>query len=882
MTGRLTTVGHKERWAQVESVFTAALDTPPEARESLLASRCADETLRAEVRRLLARHDSLSAPSGRGAGFLEAINPDCAAELLDDGPDPATIGRYQILGRVGRGASGVVYLGHDPSLDRRVALKVLAPHLNGRPEAVRRFAEEARTASALDHPHIATIHEIGHTEDGRLFISMAYYDGETVRARLVRGPLPEHEAVRIAAEVADGLSAAHARNIVHRDIKPENILLTPGGACIVDFGIAKVLGGHTATRTGAALGTAAYMSPEQTRGAGVDHRSDLWSVGVVLYEMLTGVRPFEADGGEALIYGIRHDVPTPVTARRNGLAPALVQVVDLCLKKDPDKRFQSADALRSALLAPLPSSAGIVLAQLPWKRFRVAVAGVAAAAAALLAAPRGHKPAPQLIQVSTALPLPQHPGAVAILSMMEQRSAEPLEGRKYITEGIVGGIGDELTRGLSGTPGIRVSFRPSVRILAETGADVRAIGRRLGVTAVLKWDLRHNDSLISIDAELIGTSDGRKLWSQVYERPVGEVGAIPDEIRRSVATILGTERAGFGGSRRGPTNDLVAYDLYLRGRFAQSKWTPGGLDEASLLFRQAIARDSGFALAYTWLADVFMTAWSGAAADRLRRVKPMVAKALELGSTLAYAQRMAGYIAMWQDRDWITAERHLSRALALDSSDIWNYHFYASYLAAIGRTDESVAIARRATALDPLSSVTATQVGFYLFLQRRYAEAIAVLERAAQVDRIWWQKMPMTLGKAYLAVGRHDEAIAQFRQAGLESSHGFEAPALLAYALGVAGRTDEARALASQYVEKARSSSARPLDLIAVHLGVGDTAQALDWVERLPDDRGSRFYLLSDPIFDPLRESPRFQRVLEHLGLGDAAHQAALRPVADQ
>jgi Tfp pilus assembly protein PilF len=417
--------------------------------------------------------------------------------------------------------------------------------------------------------------------------------------------------------------------------------------------------------------------------------------------------------------------------------------------------------------------------------------------------------------------------------------------------------------------------------VAEAGADVRELGRQLGVTAVLKWSLRRRDSLVTVTAELVRASDGQELWSQVLAGQLQALGSIPEEVRRAV-----TQALGLGGidaeARPPPSYDAVAYDLYLRGRFAHSKWTPAGLDTAASLFRAAIARDSGFALAYAWLADVYVRTWSGAAADRFLRVKPLVAKALEKDSTLAFAHRTAGYVAGWQDHDWAAAERHLSLALALDSSDIWNYHFYASYLAATGRTEEGVAMARRATAIDPVSSVTAAQVGFYLFLQRQYDEAVAVLEQAMKVDTIWWRRMPVTLGRAYLALGRSDDAILQFQRAGLEISGGFEAPALLAHALGVAGRTEEARALASQYVEKARGSSARPLDLIAVHLGVGDTAQALDWIERLPDDRGSKFFLLSDPIFDPLRESPRFQRVLDHLGLGDAAHQAALRPVADQ
>jgi TolB-like protein len=359
-------------WPSVERLFAAALDTPAEGREALLDSD-PDDTVRAEVRRLLARHDALS----RGHDpFLATLDIDRAATLVEsvEPDDPPVIGRYEIVRRLGFGATGVVYLARDPSLARQVALKLLSPHLSHDATGIRRFTDEARAASRLDSPHIAAVYEIGRSEDGRLFIAMAYHEGETLRERIARGALPVAEAVRIAGDVADGLSAAHAKGIIHRDIKPENILLTERGACIVDFGIAKVAG-ETLTRTGAALGTAAYMSPEQTRGTGVDHRSDLWSLGVVLYEMLTGQRPFRADGGEALIFGIRYDAAEPVTALRPDVEPALARLVDRCLVKEPEGRYQSAANVLSALRAPVPSSAPALATRWRWAGAIVLVAG---------------------------------------------------------------------------------------------------------------------------------------------------------------------------------------------------------------------------------------------------------------------------------------------------------------------------------------------------------------------------------------------------------------------------------------------------------------------------------------------------------------------------
>ena len=859
-------------WPSVERLFAAALETPAEGRRALLDSD-PDAVVRAEVRRLLALHEVLS--SGHDS-FLNALDLNRAATLVDavEAEGPPAVGRYEIIRRLGSGATGVVYLARDPSLGREVALKLLSPHLSQDATGIRRFTDEARAASRLDNPHIVAIHEIGRSEDDRLFIAMAYHEGETLRERIVRGSLSVEEAVRIAGDVADGLSAAHAKGIVHRDIKPENILLTARGACIVDFGIAKVAG-ETLTRTGAALGTAAYMSPEQTRGTGVDHRSDLWSLGVVLYEILTGQRPFRGDGSEALIYGIRHDAPEPVTTLCPGVAPAVARVVNRCLEKEPERRYPSAAEVLSALRAPLPSPEG-TLAVRRWRHVGLAIGGVAviAAAAAVVAMPKHPSPEESLVQLSTVLPLPRQPGAIAIISPSDDRSFDPVPSGSFTPGCNTGDIHDALVQGLSGTPGFHVASRPSVRIAVEAGADVPELGRRLGVTTVLEWDCRPSDGLVHVDARLIRASDGRNLWSGAYARPIGERAEIPDEIRLAVARALGLGRGDSVGVPRRPTTDLVAYDLYMRGQFARAKNTPAGSEEADGLFREAIARDSSFGLAYARLADVSMETWSGAAADRYRRVKPLFAKALELDSSLAYAHGMMGWIAMWQDRDWAAAERHLVRALARDSSSVGNYYKYAGYLAATGRMEEGLAVVRRATALDPLSSITATEVGLHLYWNRRYPEAIAVLERALAVDTIWWQKMPIVLGRAYLAVGRNDDAIREFRHAGVQTSEGFEAPALLGYALGIAGRTHEARAYVTQYELRAYASSARPIDLVAVQLGVGDTAKALDWLEQIPGDLGSRFYLLSEPIFDPLRGSARFQRVLDRLGLGEAAKRA--------
>jgi serine/threonine protein kinase len=343
-----------ERWQQIEALFARALDCPADARPALLTGACAgDPALRAELERLLSAHE-------RAGGFLEQLDTGRAAALVDavgeEGAPGAAIGRYRVVRRLARGGMGVVFQAYDERLDRPVALKLLPPHLSADDAAGRRFVEEARAASALDHPHIITIYEVGETADERLFLAMAYYEGETLRERIARGPLPVSEAVCLALQVADGLAAAHRKRIVHRDIKPENLLVTADGAVkILDFGLAK-MAGQALTRTGATLGTVAYMSPEQTRGAPVDHRTDLWSLGVVLYEMLAGVRPFGGEAEQALVYGIRHDEPPPLREVRPEVPPELARVVHRCLVKDPDERYPNAEALLAELREGASSS----------------------------------------------------------------------------------------------------------------------------------------------------------------------------------------------------------------------------------------------------------------------------------------------------------------------------------------------------------------------------------------------------------------------------------------------------------------------------------------------------------------------------------------------
>jgi tetratricopeptide (TPR) repeat protein len=570
-----------DRWGRIELLFGDLFEMPAEDQHRALEA-VEDADIRAEVEALLTTHQELLASDG---GFLDELDSARASALLERSrpPDeePVTVVRYRIVRRLARGGMGIVYLAHDPRLDRRVALKLLPPYLNADPAAVRRLGDEARAASALDHPHIETVYEIGETADERVFIAMAYYDGETLRERIGRGRMSVPEVVNLGAQLADGLNAAHRGGIIHRDIKPENILVTKDGVLkIVDFGVAKVMREGLAS-VGLPLGTAAYMSPEQTRGEALDHRTDLWSVGVVLYEMLTGSRPFGGEG-EALIHAIRHDPPQPLSAVRRDLPALLVTLVERCLEKDRERRFESTDDLARELRSePRP------------RRRRVRIAAAAAMSAVLAAVflmrSEGEVAAPVVGEAAA-------PG-IAVL---------PFEVRGEDLDMWREGMVDLLSISLDGAADLRAIDSRTVlagwREAGQEGGEPNLarslqIARGTGARYAVIGSVLSSGSGMRLAAQIYALEDGSSLATLQVEGSPDSLFTLVDRLSIDVLAAIwqGEERPRAEiDLTRITTTSLPALKAYLEG---ESLLRRADFTAAAAAYERAIEADSTFAFA---------------------------------------------------------------------------------------------------------------------------------------------------------------------------------------------------------------------------------------------------------------------------------------------
>ena len=739
--------------------------------------------------------------------------------------------RYRVTREVARGGMATVYAAEDLRHGRTVAIKVLRAGAGARGMS-ERFLREVQIAARLAHPQIVPLYDSGEC-DGFLYYVMPYLPGESLRERLDReGRLPMADAVRVGREVASALDYAHRSGVLHRDIKPENILLHEGEAMVADFGVGRALSAAFAGRDGIsepgmAIGTPSYMSPEQASAdEEIDGRSDIYSLGCVVYEMLAGRPPFAGTSPRQTM--ARHVVEPPpaVRALRPEAPVALEQALLRALAKSPGDRFPTAGEFARALEgSPL-------------------VTGVFAG----VAPPRG-----------------TDRRAIAVLPFV---NASPDADTEYFTDGMT----DELIDALTKVDGLHVASRTSVFALKGRQTDVRTLGALLGVAVVLEGTVRKSGVRLRIAARLTDVRDGRHLWSQRFDRDVADVFAVQDEI---AGTIVATLRATLLGDIGDPTPrrytaDLAAYNLYLKGRYSWNKRTSEAIAEGVRYFEEAIARDEGYALAYTGLADCFALQldYRGVpVAEGMRRAKEFALRALALDETLAEAHTSLGWVLFIYDWDWEAASREFRRALELNPRYATARQWFSWSLMAQGRVEEAVAEGRIAAELDPASVSIRRSLGWLLYYARQYEAAAEQLRRAVELNPTA-EETHRVLGLVRLQQGKLDEAEVAFREAIALSTELAYARAGLAYACARTGRTAEARAILDRLYAEAKERYVSPVAFVTVHLGLGDTDQAFAWLERAREERrGWLCYLRAEPLLDEVRGDPRFGKLLQVMRL---------------
>ena len=780
-----------------------------------------------------------------------------------------TLGHYLILEKAGAGGMGVVYRAHDQNLQRDVALKVLSSGTLSGEVARLHFHKEAMALAKLNHPNIETVYEFG-SLDGIDFLVMEYLPGKTLADRLAKGSLPEKEVIALGMQITAALGEAHDRGIVHRDLKPKNIAITDRGqAKVLDFGLAKLLRPDkhattdTLTQTQAAAGTLPYMSPEQLRGEPVDARSDIYSIGAVLYEMATSQRAFAGDLPSRIIDGILHQPPLSPRAINRGISAELERIILKCLEKETENRFQSTKELEidlRRLVSPAAASAVRSVATprslSPWTF--VQAAGVLLATAAIVFGIFGRR---IWSTAHTGIPRIQSLAVLPLVNLSGDSSQE------YFADGMT----EELITEMGQIGMLRVISRTSVMQYKGVRRPLPQIARELNVDAIVEGSVERVGDRVRISAQLIHAPTDRHVWSRSYEREMQNVLAMQGEVAQAIVAEIRTNVSPRKQASQASARDIdpQAYELYLKGRYFWNKRTDEGLRKALEYFQSAVSKDPRDPRGHAGIADSYlMLAEYGTfpARDAVPKAKAAALKALELDDSLAEAHASLAALKEDYDWDWPGAEKEFKRALELNPSYATSHQWYAEFLAEMGRFNEAVDEITRARELDPLSLIVNTVVGEIFYESRQNDQAIQQLRRTLELDPNFAEAHRL-LGETYLQLSKHDEAVAELQTALALSGGSVQNEAFLGQAYGLAGRKSEARAVLNRLKAQSAQAYVSPADLSLVYAGLGENNQALRLLEKACKRRlPSMVNLKVDPSLDNLRSDPRFQDLLHQVG----------------